>query len=81
VSPLEIIDKSGAVAAMREHGLPIIIMRFISCDLTSRCAMPPDVICLDDHFQRNLMSAKRSTHGDSLPKVANSFLSALSAAG
>jgi hypothetical protein len=28
VSPLEIIDKSGAAAAMREHGLPVIVTQF-----------------------------------------------------
>jgi hypothetical protein len=80
VSPLEIIGKSGAVAAMREHGLPIIVTRFAPGCHAEGSADAPDVILLDDHFQQNLTAAKRPARRDSLPEVAKLFLSSLSAA-
>jgi hypothetical protein len=80
VSPLEIIGKSGAVAAMREHGLPIIITRFALGCYAAGSADAPDVILLDDNFQKNLTAAKRLARRESLPEVAKLFLSSLSAA-
>jgi hypothetical protein len=80
VSPLEIIDKSGAVAAMREHGLPVIVTRFRPEAACSQVAGRPELILLDDRFQESLRAAKRLPYRESLPHVAQTFIESLQAA-
>lgn len=80
VSPLEIIDKSGAVSAMREHGLPVIVTRFRPEATRSQVAGRPDLVLLDDRFQETLRTAKRLPSRDSLPLVAQTFIESLKAA-
>jgi hypothetical protein len=80
VSPLDIIDKSGAVAAMRDHGLPVIVTRFGPEASRSQVAGRLDLVLLDDRFQESLRAAKRQPSRDSLPLVAEAFINSLQAA-
>lgn len=80
VSPLEIIDKSGAVAAMREHGLPVIVTRFRPETAGSLVTGREGLILLNDKFQEGLRAAKRLPSRDSLPQVAQTFIESLKAA-
>ncbi len=77
VSPFEIIDKSGAVAAMREHGLPVVVTRFRSEVAGAAAPNRPDLILLDDRFQESLRAAKRLPCRESLPLVAEAFIESL----
>ena len=79
VSPLEIIGKSGAVAAMREHGLPVIVTHFLSEGFGSLHAGRQDLVLLDDRFQERLRAAKRLPRRESLPQVAQTFIESLQA--
>lgn len=80
VSPLEIIDKSGAVAAMREHGLPVIVTRFRSEAAGALVSGRPGLILLDDGFQESLRAAKRLPCRETLQLVAEAFIDSLQAA-
>ena len=80
VSHLAIIDKSGVVAAMREHGLPVIVTRFFPEDGGQHVGRHPGVILLDDYFQESLRVAKRLPCRESLPQVAEAFVESLKAA-
>ncbi len=77
VSPLEILDKSGAVAAMREHGLPVIVTRFMSPVTPDVSRTHPELILLDKHFQHSLRVAKCLPCRELLPSIANSFMNSL----
>jgi hypothetical protein len=90
VSPLHLLGKSGAVAAMRDHGLPVIVTRMVpgSAPALRSVSYEPEVpgasvraprteILLDDHFSQNLATAKRGLCRDSLPEVAEAFLNSL----
>jgi hypothetical protein len=79
VSPLHLLGKSGAVAAMREHGLPVIVSRVAlgSGMQTNLDAFSP-LILLDEDFEKNLTVAKRTPCQEILPEVADAFLNALS---
>jgi hypothetical protein len=80
VSPLEIIDKSGAVAAMRDHGLPVVVTRFRPEMARSLVAGREGFILLNDDFQESLRAAKRLPCRESLPQVAQTFIESLKAA-
>ncbi len=80
VSPLEIIDKSGAVAAMRDHGLPVVVTRFRSEVAGAAVPNRSGFIVLDDRFQESLRTAKRLACRDSLPRVAEAFIESLKSA-
>jgi hypothetical protein len=80
VSPLEIIAKSGAVAAMRDHGLPVVVTRFRPEVAASAASNQPGLILLDDRFQESLRAAKRLACRDSLPRVAEAFIESLKSA-
>ncbi len=75
VSPHHLLGKSGAVAAMREHGLPVIVTRM--SPWTASAANRWTEIPLDDHFFQNLAAAKRSPVRDRLPEIAEAFLRSL----
>jgi hypothetical protein len=75
VSPHHLLGKSGAVAAMREHGLPVIVTRMSPG--TASAANRWTEIPLDDHFFQNLAAAKRSPVRDRLPEIAEAFLRSL----
>jgi len=90
VSPLDFIGKSGAVAAMREHGLPVIINRIerygsAALSLVDELKSPDEVslaaplVLLDDCFEMNLTRARRCDTREILPCVADRFLDSLSA--
>lgn len=79
VSPSHLLGKSGAVAAMREHGLPVVVNRLVSWSDTKKNAPAPhSVVLLDNDFEKNLAAATRAPCRETLPEVANSFLKDLS---
>ncbi len=91
VSPLHLLGKSGAVAAMREHGLPVIVNRMVSVSAPAsgapvRASWTGMVgatqefsawIILDEKFEKNLSVAKRGVCKETLPEVADQFLNDL----
>jgi hypothetical protein len=80
VSPFEIIEKSGAVAAMREHGLPVIVTQFRPETARSLVTGREGLVLLNDDFQESLRAAKRLPCRESLPQVAQCFIDSLKAA-
>lgn len=88
VSPWHLLGKSGAVAAMREHGLPVIVNRMVPGSAPApgapvrapRTGMKgaaqevPAWILLDENFEKNLTTAKRASARETLPEVAEQFL-------
>jgi len=74
VSPLDILGKSGAVAAMREHGLPVVVNRFDKPLPDDNFASLHDLILMDGQFSENLSAATKEPCHDRLPDVAGEFL-------
>jgi hypothetical protein len=88
VSPLHLLGKSGAVAAMREHGLPVIVNRMVPGSAPASGAPVraprtgkegaarevPVWILLDKNFEKNLTDAKRVNAKETIPEVADQFL-------
>lgn len=80
ISPLHLIGKSGAVAAMREHGLPVVVNRDPQ-GISEKCSETiPPVILLDDRFSESLALAKKSPSREGLPDVAAEFVRSLALA-
>jgi len=88
VSPLDFVGKSGAVAAMREHGLPVIVNRTERYgSVAASCAdesissdeggLVPPLVLLDDRFEMNLAAARKYESRETLPHVADMFLDSL----
>jgi hypothetical protein len=73
--PLALTEKSGAFAAMRDHGLPTLITRndrfYVGFDHESRC--PAGVIILSD-LPTALCGSRRRAARDSLEIVGKQFL-------
>lgn len=81
VSPLHLLGKSGAVAAMREHGLPVVVNRLgPRTGMETRLDVLPPLILLDEDFEKNLTAARRAACKEMLPEVADQFLQDLSTA-
>jgi glycosyltransferase involved in cell wall biosynthesis len=80
-TPLSLIGKSASVAAMLDHGLPVIInrndvhFRGIT-DTYPTCQL---LIPVDEMFLERLTAARRQTPKPLLPEVAKQFLSDLTA--
>jgi hypothetical protein len=88
VSPLHLLGKSGAVAAMHEHGLPVIVNRMVPgsapasgapvraprTGMESAAREVPAWILLDKKFEKNLMDARPVPATEALPEVAEQFL-------
>jgi glycosyltransferase involved in cell wall biosynthesis len=81
-TPLALIGKSASVAAMLDHGLPVIVNRndvhfrgIIDTDPTSELLIPAD-----DKFLDRIRTAKRLPPGSSLPGITEKFLSDLAGA-
>lgn len=77
ISPLHLLGKSGAVAAMREHGLPVVVNRICEGISARIPEALPSVILLNDRFAENLALAKKSPCHEGLPDVAEAFLRSL----
>ena len=80
-TPLALIGKSSCVAAMLDHGLPVIVNRndvhfagISESDLTSELLIP-----LDDKFLERLASVRRLPPKARLPEIATQFLNDLGA--
>jgi len=80
ISPLHLIGKSGAVAAMREHGLPVVVNRDPQGISEKFSETIPPVILLDDRFSESLALAKKSPSREGLPDVAAEFVRSLALA-
>jgi glycosyltransferase involved in cell wall biosynthesis len=75
-TPLALIGKSSCVAAMLDHGLPVIVSRN---DVHFRGMPNPDLISdllipLDERFLERVKSARRRNPQAQLPQVADQFL-------
>jgi glycosyltransferase involved in cell wall biosynthesis len=75
-TPLSLIEKSGCVAAMLDHGLPVIVSRDdIHFAGISETHLASDLLIpMDENFLRRLSSVKRRSPQARLPKVAARFL-------
>ena len=77
-TPLALLGKSGTVAAMLEHGLPVIVnrddVRYAGVDAGPR---PEGVIVMDERLVGALLVAKRRPAGWRLTVVADQFLGSL----
>lgn len=77
-TPLALLGKSGTLAAMLEHGLPVVVnrndVRFAGVDE----GPPPDgTIVMDDGLITALREARRRPAASTLPQVATRFLESL----
>jgi hypothetical protein len=77
VSPHHLLGKSGAVAAMRDHGLPVVVNRICEGISARIPEALPYVILLNNRFAENLALAKKSPCHEGLPDVAEAFLRSL----
>lgn len=81
-SPLALVGKSGTVAAMLDHGLPVIVSRndvsfgysFDAAELRE-----PLLIPLDDDFDKRLANPPRRTPRETVDDVAAQFIRSLEA--
>lgn len=74
-TPWEIIGKSGSVAAMLEHGLPVIVNRDdIHYAGWSERGCSPLLIKMDESLATKLATARRQMPRSILPEVAAQFL-------
>ena len=74
-SPLSLIGKSGSVAAMLEHGLPVVVSRLekaVDAGEGSKRLIP-----LDASFEKNLLMAKKDVPRAGLDAVTEKFLQSL----
>ena len=77
-SPWELVGKSATVAAMLEHGLPVVVNRDdVHYPGWRETGYSPLLIKMDGDFLSNLASIKRGTPHLGLPDVAKQFLAAL----
>ena len=84
VTPYHLLGKSGAVAAMWEHGLPVIVNRqkigissFQTLESEYKTELRRTTILLDEMFAANLVSARRSACREVIADVADTFLHSL----
>jgi hypothetical protein len=75
ISPLHLLGKSGSVAALREHGVPIIVTRLDEGkgDVSS----VNDFVLLDENFEHNFLSAAKYPRRSVLDETATLFTSDL----
>jgi hypothetical protein len=74
-SPLSLIGKSGSVAAMQEHGMPVLVSRLE--DGGDGGSGSNGLILLNHAFEDNLLKATKSEITGRLETVADSFLQTL----
>jgi glycosyltransferase involved in cell wall biosynthesis len=75
-TPLSLIGKSGSVAAMLDHGLPVIVTRddIHFRDLKDTGPISERLIPVDEAFLERLTAAQRHPPKPRLPEVAAQFL-------
>ena len=74
-TPWELVDKSGSVAAMLEHGVPVIVNRDdVHFAGWSERGCSPLLIKMDESLSAKLAAARRRTPRSILPEVASQFL-------
>ncbi len=76
-SPLALIGKSASVAAMREHGLPVIVNREDVTFAGTPSSADAEWIRLDGDFSRRLAVREPRVTAGRLPAVASALLNAL----
>jgi glycosyltransferase involved in cell wall biosynthesis len=74
-SPLSLIGKSGSVAAMLEHGLPVVVSRLEKAGNAGEGNMM--LIPLDASFEKNLLMAQKNVLRPGLDGVMEKFLQSL----
>jgi hypothetical protein len=81
-TPLSLVGKSGSVAAMIDHGLPVIVTRneiHFHAVAAEDPISQPLLIPLDSNFFARLKKARRRTPETRLPQVASKFLADIGA--
>jgi hypothetical protein len=78
-SPWSLIGKSGTVASMLEHGLPVVVSRDDIHFATGQCrtSASPLLIKMDENLPSRLRSARRESAKPMLPEVARLLLDQL----
>jgi hypothetical protein len=76
-NPLALTGKSTSVAAMLEHGLPVIAFRLEGTYHPPAVYRVEQVIPADDTLGERISSARRLSPEDRLPVIARSFLGAI----
>jgi len=81
-TPLSLIGKSSTVAAMLDHGLPVIVSRndVHFRGIAEENPAPERLISVDEKLIDRVKTVKRLNPEPSLPKIARQFLSDLVAA-
>jgi hypothetical protein len=81
VTPSHLIEKSASAAAMKAHGLPILIDRVsASCEDWHKHLKQSGYILLDDSFISQMGAATKSPPANSLDIVARQFIDSLRSA-
>jgi glycosyltransferase involved in cell wall biosynthesis len=78
-TPLSLIGKSSSVAAMLDHGLPVIVSRndIHFRGIPEENPAPERLISVDESFVDRVKAVRRLSPGPSLPKIAKQFLNDL----
>jgi hypothetical protein len=77
-TPWSLIGKSATVAAMLDHGIPVIVNRDdVRYKGLRDEPAPPLLIKMDDRLPEKILAAKRLPPQPALPRVAAAFLEAL----
>jgi len=85
ISPLHLLAKSSAVAAMWEHGLPVIVSSAIPSNAVDNLVSETvkfhagKTIVLDDNFVANLVASRRGYCINTTSLVVDQFLNSLGA--
>lgn len=74
-SPLHLLGKSGSVAALKEHGIPIIVTRINEGD--DNPAKAAHYILMDQNFERNFLFAGKYPRVSMLDKSASQLVADL----
>jgi glycosyltransferase involved in cell wall biosynthesis len=75
-TPLSLVGKSSTIAAMLDHGLPVIVSRndVHFPGIPEENPTPERLISIDENFLERVKAVKRLDPNSSLPRVANQFL-------
>jgi len=73
-SPYSLIGKSGSVAAMQEHGLPVVVSRLEGMDRETGIE---NLIRADTLFEKNLLQAQKHTVSSRLDETVDQLIGSL----
>jgi glycosyltransferase involved in cell wall biosynthesis len=73
-TPYSLIGKSGSVAAMKEHGLPVIVSRIDGCDASNENGC---FILLNSSFEKDFLKAQKTAPFCNLDNIAGNLIKSL----